>query len=82
MNVSKTAKVAAAVAAMAMMAGKPAKPPPARVPDPTGLVVSAATEDSITLEWTSGGGTTAGFIVAYLEGTTYPKSESSRSHSY
>jgi hypothetical protein len=55
-----------------MMAGKPAKTPP--TPDPTGLVVSAATEDSITLEWNSGGGTTAGFIVAYLEGTTYPKS--------
>ena len=42
------------------------------LPDPTELAVSAVTEDSISLEWTSGGGTTAGFIVAYLEGAKSP----------
>jgi len=72
MNVSKTAKVVACVLYIAMMAGKPFG---LEVPDPTGLVVSAATEDSISLEWRSSGGTTVGFIVAYLEGTTYPKSK-------
>ncbi len=44
----------------------------ANAPNPTGLVVSNVTPDSITIDWTSGGGTTDGFIVAYLEGDTLP----------
>ena len=47
----------------------------APAPNPSGLVVSNVTSDSITISWTSGGGTTAGFIVAYLEGTTYPAAQ-------
>ncbi len=56
-----------AVLVVTAFAGKP----PA-VPDPTGLVVSDTTPSSITISWSSGEGTTVGFVVAYLEGTTYP----------
>ena len=44
----------------------------APAPNPSGLVVSNVTSDSITIGWASGGSTTTGFIVAHLEGTTFP----------
>ena len=47
----------------------------APAPDPSGLDVSNVTSDSITISWTSGGGTTDGFIVAYLEGDTFPAAQ-------
>ena len=73
MKVSKTAKVAVAAAALAMMAGKPAKPPAKDPPpDVINLDVAEVTATSVTLQWESGGGTTATYLIAYKEGTDYP----------
>lgn len=46
-----------------------ANPPP----NPTGLVLQPDNSQQISLSWVSGGGTTTGFKIAYLEGTTAPQ---------
>lgn len=43
-------------------------------PNPTGLAVVANNSKSVTLNWTSGGGSTTGFKVAFNIGTTPPTS--------
>src|SRR5690606_7751951 len=46
-------------------------PPP---PQASGLSATAISADRIDLEWTSGGGSTAGFRIAYQTGATPPAS--------
>lgn len=43
-------------------------------PDPTGLTATATSAIEIQLSWASGGGSTAGYRVAYTTGTTAPAS--------
>ncbi len=73
MKTSTVAKVASAVAAMSMLASEAgAGKPIAAPPDVVNLAVAAVTATSITLEWQSGGGTTATYLIAYKPGTLYP----------
>ncbi len=46
-------------------------------PNPTALTLSANTVNSITLNWSSGGGSTVGYRVVYQEGTSAPANCSS-----
>jgi hypothetical protein len=41
-------------------------------PDPTGLSATTNSISQITLNWTSGGGTTTGYLISYYAGTTAP----------
>ncbi len=43
-----------------------------KAPNPTSLVVTGSTSSSLSLGWSSGGGSTSGFKVAYLPGATAP----------
>jgi hypothetical protein len=41
-------------------------------PNPTGLTATAATSTQVNLSWTSGGGSTAGYKIAYASGASAP----------